>query len=47
MTTVRMYIFINFSSIEAPLDVWVYISRTVLILPLGACIETATGRMGL
>ena len=40
-----------FSSISAvlrqPLGVWVYISRTISILPLGVCIEIATGLMSL
>ena len=39
------------SSIEAvlkqPVSEWIYISRTVFILPLSVCIETATKHMDL
>ena len=45
--TGRMYIFLNFNGIETATSVWVYISRTILILPLGVCIEKTFGLMRL
>ena len=39
MTTGRRYMLLNFSGIEIATGVYLYISRTMLILPLGTCIE--------
>ena len=55
MTTGRMYMIFNFSGIQ-PLDAFIematgplsfIISGTALILPLGVCDETVSGRVGL
>ena len=45
--TGRIYIFLNFNGIEIATSVWVYISRTILILSLGVCIEKTFGLMSL
>ena len=55
MTTGRMYMIFNFSGIQ-PMDAFIeiatgplsfIISGTALILPLGVCDKTVTGRVGL
>ena len=53
--TGRMYIFLNFNGIETATSVWVYISRTILILslayvlrkPLGLCIYNFRDRINI
>ena len=48
MATGCTYMFLNFSGIETATGrIGVYFSRNMLILPLGTCIEIATGRMSL
>ena len=45
MATGCIYMFLDFSGIEtATGEIGVYFSRAMLMLPLGLCIEIATGR---